>query len=137
MTPKKIKHRDVTPAEVRTRLNAATKFLDAATMYIEDADAASWQVAGANAVSAGIAASDAVCGHALGYYAQGDNHADALELLTAATSPDREPRKHLAALLDEKSGYQYGTLAVRQQAARLLVQHAERLVTSARDRVGR
>jgi hypothetical protein len=54
VTPKKVKHRPMTPADVQTRLRAAAKFLDAATLYVKENDGASWQVAGANAVSAGI-----------------------------------------------------------------------------------
>ena len=135
MAPKKTKHRAMSASDVKIRMRAASKFLESAEMFIEEADAASWQVAGSNAVSAGIAASDAICGHILGYCAQSDNHTDALDILADATLPDNQPRKHLTALLSDKSGYQYGTESVQHRAARALVTHAQRLVEAAQGRV--
>jgi hypothetical protein len=135
MVAKRIKHRQMSASDVKIRLRAASKFLESALLFIDESDAASWQVAGSNAVSAGIAASDAICGYVLGYCAQSDNHFDALDVLAEATLPDRDLRKHLAALLNDKSDYQYGTSAVQQRAARGLVQHAQRLVEGVQSRI--
>lgn len=135
MAAKKVKHLQMSASAVGIRLRAASKFLESALMYIEETDAASWQVAGSNAVSAGIAASDAICGHILGYCAQGDSHSDALDVLADATLPEKEARKHLTALLSDKSDYQYGTASVKHRAARALVQHAQRLVDDAQSRI--
>jgi phosphotransferase system HPr-like phosphotransfer protein len=116
---------------VRTRLRAALKFLDAAAMFIDESDAASWQVAGANAVDAGIAASDAICGHVLGFCAQGADHREAVRTLEAATAPDPTPTRHLRTLLDQKGDFQYGTAVARQDSANKLVTAAEKLVSKA------
>lgn len=133
MTPPRLtpKRRTMNAAEVQIRLRAARKFLEAAEMYAEGDGPSDWQVAGANAVSAGIAASDAITGKILGYCAQGDAHGDALAVLEEATTPSKEPRKHLSALLTEKSGYQYGAAAVRHDVTRSAVRHARHLVDAA------
>ncbi|MGK9149107.1 hypothetical protein KXS11_15855 [Plantibacter flavus] len=100
-------------------------------MYVETSDVSSWKVAGSNAVNAGIAASDVICGVVLGECSRSGNHSDAVALLLEATQPDTAPRKHLNALLAEKSSYQYGSAGVRQLAARALVEHASKLVAEA------
>ena len=115
-------------AAIQTRLADARKFLEAAEMYVEDDDVSSWKVAGSNAVNAGIAASDVICGVVLGEHSRSGNHGDALVLLGEATQPDAAPRKHLNALLADKSSYQYGTAGVRKAAAKALVEHAAKLV---------
>ncbi|MFD4422022.1 hypothetical protein ACFWN7_11035 [Agromyces sp. NPDC058484] len=114
-------------AAIAARLADARKFLDAADLYIGEEDVASWKVAGSNAVNAGIAASDVICGVVLGECPRSGNHEDALIVLWEATQPDPAPRKHLRALLSDKSDYQYGTSGVRQQAAAALVEHARNL----------
>ncbi len=124
------KRREMDAASVRARLADAQRFLDASQLFVDESDVSSWKVAGANAVNAGIAASDAICGFALGYCSLGEHRA-ALDLLWIATQPDPEPHKHLAALLSDKSDYQYGTSRVKQEAARRLVEHARRLVDDA------
>lgn len=127
----------MTAGDVQIRLLAARKFLEAAEMFLGDVEPSSWQVSGANAVSAGIAASDVICGHVLGYCAKGDGHGEALAVLAEATSPDNEPRKHLAALLNHKPSYQYGTTAIREAQTRTLLEHANRLLQAAEAIVAR
>lgn len=122
------KRQSMDTAAIAARLADARKFLDAADLYLDEEDVASWKVAGSNAVNAGIAASDVICGVVLGECSRSGNHDDALALLWEATQPDPGPRKHLRALLSEKSDYQYGTSGVRQQAAAALVEHARNLV---------
>ncbi|TFC77102.1 hypothetical protein E3T23_13725 [Cryobacterium cheniae] len=100
-------------------------------MYVADDNVFSWKVAGSNAVNAvnaGIAASDVICDTVLSECSRSGNHSDALALLFEATQPDTSPRKHLNALLSDKSSYQYVTAVVRQDAARPLVEHAAKLV---------
>ena len=122
---------------IEARLADARKFLEAAEMFVEDDTVSSWKVAGSNAVNAGIAASDVICGVVLGECSRGGNHSDAVALLQEATQPDAAPRKHLNALLADKSSYQYGTAGVRQDAARALVEHAAKLVAESERRAKR
>ena len=124
-------------AAIQARLADARKFLEAAEMYVEENTVSSWKVAGTNAVNAGIAVSDVICGVVLGQCSRSANHSDALALLEEATQPDTAPRKHLNALLADKSSYQYGTAGVRQDAAQALVEHAAKLVGEAERRAKR
>ncbi|MBB5643537.1 hypothetical protein [Cryobacterium roopkundense] len=128
------KRQNIDRPAIQARLADALKFLEAAQLYVEDDSVSSWKVAGSNAVNAGIAASDAICGLVLGEYSRGADHKDALALLQEATQPDTAPRRHLTALLADKSGYQYGTAGVRQDAAKALVEHAAKLVAEAERR---
>lgn len=119
---------------IQARLADARTFLEAAEMFVEDDTVSSWKVAGSNAVNAGIAASDVICGVVLGECSRSADHSDAVALLQEATQPDASPRKHLNALLADKSSYQYGTAGVRQNAAKALVEHASKLVAEAERR---
>jgi hypothetical protein len=92
-------------AAISARLADARKFLDAADLYFDEEDIASGNVAGSNAVNSGIAASDVLCGVVLDECSRSGNHYDAIALLWEATQPDPAPRKHLRALLSEKSDY--------------------------------
>ncbi|WP_139368726.1 hypothetical protein [Agreia bicolorata] len=60
-----------------------------------------WKHAAEVAVSAGIAASDAICGHVLGYKVASESHSDAVAALRLASNDDTA--KHLRALLEAKS----------------------------------
>ncbi|TFD52617.1 hypothetical protein E3T46_05750 [Cryobacterium sp. Hh11] len=88
-------------------------------------------------MNAGIAASDVICGVVLGDCSRSGSHSDAVALLVEATQPDAAPRKHLNALLADKSSYQYGSADVRQDAARALVEHAAKLVAESERRASR
>ena len=131
------KRQNIDRPAIQARLADARTFLEAAQLFVEADTVSAWKVAGSNAVNAGIAASDAICGLVLGEYSRGADHNDALALLQEATQPDTAPRKHLTALLSDKSGYQYGTAGVRQDAARALVEHAVKLVAEAELRAKR
>ena len=120
------KRQNIDRPAIQARLADALKFLEAAQPFVEDDSVSSWKVAGSNAVNAGIAASDVICGVLLGECSRNGNHKDAVALLVEATQPDAAPRRHLTALLADKSNYQYGTAGVRQDAARALVEHAAR-----------
>ncbi|MDY7541790.1 hypothetical protein [Cryobacterium sp. 5B3] len=131
------KRQSMDRAAIQARLADARKFLDAAEMFVAEDDVSSWKVAGSNAVHAGIAASDVICGVVLSECSRSGNHIDAVAVLVEATQPDTAPRKHLNALLADKSGYQYGSASVRQDAARALVEHAAKLVGEAERRAKR
>lgn len=79
-------------------------------------------------VHAGIAASDAICAKALGKYAQGDSHADAVKLLASANS---EVSKDLDALLKLKTRAGYGHNPVSKEQFTKAKRAAERLVDTA------
>ncbi|TFC29170.1 hypothetical protein E3O55_09860 [Cryobacterium sp. MDB1-18-2] len=131
------KRQNMDRAAIQARLADARKFLEAAEMYVEENAVSSWKVGGSNAVNAGIAASDVICGVVLGHCSRSANHSDAMALLEEATQPDAAPRKHLGALLADKSSYQYGTDSVRRDAAQALVEHAAKLIGEAERRAKR
>ena len=131
------KRQNIERPAIEARLADARKFLEVAEMFVEDDAVSAWKVAGSNAVNAGIAASDVICGVLLGECSRSGNHTDAVALLQEATQPDTAPRKHLNALLADKSSYQYGTAGVRQDAARALVEHAAKLVRESERRAKR
>lgn len=80
-------------------------------------------------VHAGIAAADAICARALGLYAKGQDHQEAIALLG---SVDKDAAADLRALLGMKTRAGYGydpinpeRLARAQRAARSLVSRAQ------------
>lgn len=120
-----------TPDVRRGRLRKAGQFLDAANLI---SDQAGEQTGKADAfvtlcIHAGIAASDVICCARLGRHAQGENHAEALAMLTQA---DKGSDKHLRVLLGMKTkiGYSHteATVAEAKRAGRA----AEALVETAR-----
>lgn len=116
-------------AAVRIRLRDAHTRLASADLQLVGDSPHEWKHAGEIAVSAGIAASDAICGHVLGYRASGDAHREAVATLRAAT--DASTAKHLDTLLAAKSAQSYGDrLPTHAEAARLVL-HARRLVDAA------
>jgi len=82
-----------------------------------------------NGCRAGIAASDAICGHVLGYKLIGEAHGEATAALRSAS--DGSTSKHLDTLLAAKSAQSYGDrLPTHADAARYVL-HARRLVDAA------
>jgi hypothetical protein len=69
-------------AEARTRLAQARAFVDAAELLLDDADPSSANVAASLAVLAGVAASDAACCYALGRRPRGQDHREAIGILS-------------------------------------------------------
>jgi len=81
-------------------------------------------------VHAGIAASDVICCAYLGHHAVGENHGQAISLLSKA---DKEASKHLGVLLGlkTKSGYSHTPVTTDEvkragRAAEALVERAQR-----------
>jgi hypothetical protein len=89
-----------------------------------------------NYVLAGIAASDAICCLALGEHSQGNDHGEAIRLLERVNPDGRELGKALSALLGLKTTAQYGAEPLTEEKVRRARRSAERLVNTARDRLG-
>lgn len=116
-------------AAVRIRLKDARTRLESAELQLGGSSPHEWKHAAEIAVSAGIAASDAVCGHVLGYKVAAESHSDAIGALREASSASTA--KHLSTLLDEKSAQSYGDRLPTHADASRLVLHARRLLDSA------
>jgi len=80
-------------------------------------------------VSAGIAASDAICGHVLGYKVASESHHESVGALRVATNA--ATAKHLDTLLAVKSTQSYGDRLPSKADAARSVLHARRLVDAA------
>ncbi|EMD23315.1 hypothetical protein [Amycolatopsis azurea] len=116
-------------------MHKANQFIEAADMIRELADGHE-DVTDAYVtlcVHAGIAASDVICCARLGEHAQGENHDEAISLLTQA---DRECAKHLRTLLKlkTKAGYSHTPATADEfkragRAAQTLVETARRVAT--------
>jgi hypothetical protein len=116
-------------AAVRIRFRDAQTRLVSAELQLDGASPHEWKHAAEIAVSVGIAASDAICGHVLGYKVAAESHRDAVEALRVATSA--ATAKHLNALLEVKSAQSYGDRLPTKADATRYVQHARRLVDAA------
>jgi hypothetical protein len=98
-------------AEIRRgRLLKSGRFLDAASLIADQAEeqAEIADVYVTLCVHAGIAASDAICCARLGQHAQGDDHNEAVALLSKADNPSA---KHLRVLLSMKTKAGYSLAA--------------------------
>jgi hypothetical protein len=90
-----------------------------------------------NCVHAGIAAADAICCKVLGEHARSDNHSAAVDLLKTVRPDGNELGKALGTLLGMKSQAGYGAEIVSADDMRRAERAAAKLVTAARDRIGR
>lgn len=118
-------------AEAHTRLAHARAFAETAELVLDVDDDASLNVSASLAVLAGIAASDAACCAALGSRPRGQNHREAVTLLSDVASVGQAMGKDLARLLDLKDNAHYGVLYVSEAKARQAVRWAQRLVSAA------
>lgn len=115
--------RSVTTGDVRARAKTAREHLAVAQERVAMAPEGSSeaaQVAAANAVLAAIAAVDALCGHAHGYHATGQDHREAARLLRAVPDVGQKLAPKFTRLISDKSDLTYGgfcTRAVAQRAA--------------------
>jgi hypothetical protein len=113
--------RNVTAGDIRDRARTAREHLAVAQERVEmapEGPSEVAQVAAANAVLAAIAATDALCGHAHGFHATGQDHREATRLLKAA--PDAGPKLAVkfARLVSDKSDFTYGGFCTRAEATR-------------------
>jgi hypothetical protein len=117
--------------EARTRLEHARAFADTAELALDIEDDASLNVSASLAVLAGIAASDAACCAVLGTRARGQNHREAVALLSGVAGVGAEMGKDLARLLDLKDNAHYGVCYLSETKARQAVKWAQRMVVAA------
>lgn len=94
---------DCTPAITAGRVAKSEEFFDAAEAI--DALGQGRDAAATLYIHAGIAAADVLCCRALGRHAQGQNHGEAVELVSAV---DKEAGRHLSTLLKHKTRSGYG-----------------------------
>jgi hypothetical protein len=87
-------------------------------------------------VQAGIAAADAICCRALGEHAQGEDHAQAVDLLRRAGNDGPQLASALAVLLGMKMRASYDAMPVSGGQRTRAHRQAKQLVDAARQRVG-
>lgn len=123
-------------ATARGRFAKAEQFLDAAEtireLADEEADVGDAYVT--LCVHAGIAASDAICATDLGEHAIGDDHDQAVTLLSRVRPDGKTLSSSLRTLLAMKTRAGYSHQPVNAQDRKRARRHAEKLVTAARDR---
>lgn len=100
-----------------------------ADLQLDGSSPHEWKHAAEIAVSAGIAASDAICGHVLGYKVASESHGDAVAALREASSAS--VAKHLDVLLAAKSAQSYGDRLPTHADSSRIVLHARRLLDAA------
>ena len=125
--------RTCTAADARTRLRQAEAFVPVAELALTDeTNTATPRVAAALAVLAGVAASDSACCARLGRRSRGQDHAEATELLKAATPNGPRMARALRELLVAKDESHYGLTLVSRAKARGMLRRAVTLVDDAR-----
>lgn len=123
-------------AVTRGRLRKAEQFWEAAELTREFADDET-EVGDAYVtlcVHAGIAAADVICCIALGEHAVGEDHNEALTLLSRVRPDGKELTKALAVLLGMKTLAGYSASPVSAVDRKRAQRQAERLLQSALDR---
>jgi hypothetical protein len=121
----------MTQSEAKVRAQHAHAFLIAAALVDElgeDAEiATAGNVIGSLAVLAGIAAADAICGAVLGKRAAGQDHAEAISLLSS-TKQGKALAPALRRLIESKTEAQYSSGILADGRSAELVRSATRLV---------
>ena len=121
----------MTLSEAKVRAKHAHAFLNAAALVDElgeDAGVATTgNVIGSLAVLAGIAAADAVCGAVLGARSAGQDHGEAVSLLSS-TKPGKALAPSLRRLIESKTETQYSSGILADGRTAELVTSATRLV---------
>ncbi|GAA1219596.1 hypothetical protein [Rhodoglobus aureus] len=119
----------MTAGEVRVRAEHARDSLLTAQLRFEPGGPmASNNTTGLNAVHAGIAAADAICGSKLGYRSNGQDHKQAIGILTQAIPERKTAARDLGRLLETKTLTSYGTSHITEAKASELLKYATRLV---------
>jgi hypothetical protein len=131
--PRKSSTTPLSEGEARARLSEARAYLEMAELHVASDSPAERKVSGSNAILAGIAAADAICGLVLGERSSGEDHTQAVALLTRATQPMRKAANSLRRLLTE-TPVQYGVLQVSATDAAELVKWARDVVDEAIER---
>lgn len=119
----------MTAVEVRARAeHARDSLLTADTRFATGGPTASNNTTGMNAVNAGIAAADAICGSKLGYRSSGQDHRQAIGLLSQALPERKTAVGDLGRLLEAKTLTTYGASHITEARAKDLLTYATRLV---------
>lgn len=120
-----------TPNVRQGRLRKAIEFLDAATLIADPADeeAAATDAFVMLCIQAGIAASDVICCARLGKHAQGEDHNEAVTLLSQAHS---QSARHLRVLLGMKTKAAYSHTGMSTADAKRAGRAAEAPTETAR-----
>ncbi|MFG1820606.1 hypothetical protein ACGFIF_43085 [Kribbella sp. NPDC049174] len=124
--------------QAAVRLTHARAFLEVADLVGDvDDELANENVSAALAVLAGIAAADAACCITLGQRSRGQDHRQAIKLVTQVGSDGQRLGRALKRLLDIKDGAHYGAVYVGAKEAKealrsahILLDEAERLFQS-------
>lgn len=128
----------ISKPEVRERAATARQHLMLAEVSLPDAvhyePSLESQAAASNAILAGIAAADAICGHATGERATGQDHRDAVALLASVQPEGVALSKKLARLLGDKSQLRYGRYCTRAKALEMIGLAAD-LIAALDDRI--
>lgn len=119
--------RPMTASEVSLRAQHARDYLEAAT-DTQTLHPDRTNVIASNAVLAGIAAADAICGRVLRSRSVGEDHKQAVALLSTATIKGTEYARDLNRLLDIKTNSQYSALTIAQSSSDKALAWARRLV---------
>lgn len=136
MTRRQTRTQPCGPAQARTRLAQARKFLQVAELVASEDLESSLSVSASLAVLAGIAASDAACCRALGRRSRSDDHRDAAALLREIYPDGPRMAKALLALIDLKDAAHYGLTHITRRQLAAALRRASSLVELA-SHVGR
>lgn len=120
------------PANAKVYWQKANRFAHAAEANAKEEN---WDPAVANAINAVINAVDALCVHYRGLRSASGSHRDALQILDSCIeldSKDREVlRRHLSALLGQKTFAQYDGRLMDAQDAEAALSHMDRALAAA------
>lgn len=101
-----------------------------------------WNACVINAIHCAISAADAMCVAKLGLRNAGENHNDALVLLSQVLPKigleDKDIKKkieHLSGLLSIKTDAEYGERLFYERDAEMAVKHAERLLAFVKEKI--
>ena len=111
-----------TTEQARKRFADARKFRE---LVDDETESASLSASSANAVLAGIAAADAACCRALGERSRGDDHRDAIALVSPGGG---EAANALSRLLAIKNDAEYGLAPISRAKRDLALRQARKLV---------
>lgn len=121
-------------ADAATRLRHARSFLEVAQLVTEEGEDLNYaSVSAALAVLAGIAASDAACCSELGRRSRGQDHREAIALLTQIEPGGDKAAASLRRLLGLKDEAHYGFLDVGGGRLKSALRQANDLVELAQD----
>ena len=119
----------MTAQEVRIRAeHARDSLLAAQARFDPGGPMASNNTTGLNAVNASIAAADAICGSKLGYRSSGQDHRQAIGLLSQALPEKKTAARDLGRLLEAKTLTSCGASHLTEARASELLKYATRLV---------